>query len=314
MSKVTAIIPNYNHERFLPRRIDSVLGQTHPDIEVLLLDDASTDGSRAVFERYASDPRVAAVMINERNTGIPFKQWNKGVAAARGDYLWFAESDDFAAPTLVARLAALLDANPNVGVAYSQSMGVDEHDAPLYSLERWTSDLDDRHWTQDFINSGADECANYLVRRCTIPNASAVLVRRSVYERVGGADETFRLSGDWMMWVKLLLASDVAFVAEPLNYFRMHANTVRRASARGSIALLEAVRIFAYISARTDVSPAMREDVRERLMQRWVGELSHGRFNLRANYGIYRSLREVDDRVLSRLGRRALRHLRKRAS
>jgi glycosyltransferase involved in cell wall biosynthesis len=314
MSKVTAIIPNYNHERFLPQRIESVLGQTHADLEVLLLDDASTDGSRQVFERYARHPRVAGVMINERNTGIPFKQWNKGVAAARGDYLWFAESDDFAAPTLVERLVALLDANPGVGVAYTQSLGVDENNEPLYSLERWTADLDATHWSRDFINSGAAECANYLLRRCTIPNASAVLVRRSVYEAVGGADETFRLSGDWMMWAKLLLASDVAFVAEPLNYFRMHANTVRRHSSRGAIALLEAIRIFAYISARTTITPAMREDVRDRLMQRWVGELSQGRFHLGTNFGIYRRLREVDDRVLSRLLRRALRHVRKQAA
>jgi len=313
MPKVTAIIPNYNHERFLEQRIGSVLGQTHQDLEVILLDDASTDGSRRIFEKYATHPRVKAVFINEKNTGVPFKQWNKGVAAASGDYLWFAESDDYADPTLVETLLTRLETSPRVGVAYSQSMGVDANNQPLNSLEEWTRDLHATRWSADFVNSGADECANFLVHRCTIPNASAVLVRRAVYNAVGGADEDFRLSGDWMMWAKLLLASDIAFVAKPLNYFRKHANTVRSSSARGAIALNEAIRIFDYIAKRAPVTPATRDAVCDRLLQRWIGELSQGRFNVGTNFGIYRRLRTVDANLNARLGRRMFRKLRKSA-
>lgn len=313
MGRVTAIIPNYNHERYLEQRIESVLGQTHQNLEVILLDDASTDGSRRIFEKYATHPLVKHVFINEKNTGIPFKQWNKGVAAASGDYLWFAESDDYAEPTLIETLLARLEASPRVGVAYSQSMGVDENNQPLYSLEDWTRDLHPTRWSADFVNSGTDECANYLVHRCTIPNASAVLVRRSVFAAVGGADEGFRLSGDWMMWAKLLLASDIAFVAQRLNYFRMHANTVRRSSGRGAIALLEAIRIFDFIATHAPVAPETLDDVCDRLLQRWIGELSQGRFNVGTNFGIYRRLRKVDPRLNARLGRRMFRKLRKSA-
>src|SRR5690242_21921320 len=87
---VSVIIPNYNHARYLPRRIESVLRQSYQDFELILMDDASTDDSREVLSLYLSDPRVR-VQFNEVNSGSPFKQWNKGVKLARGKYVWIAE-------------------------------------------------------------------------------------------------------------------------------------------------------------------------------------------------------------------------------
>src|SRR5881394_4400235 len=100
---VTVIVPNYNHARFLRKRIDSVLGQTYPDFEVILLDDFSTDGSREILESYANHAKVT-MEFNAQNSGTVFKQWNKGVRMARGRYIWMAESDDFADPRFLARM------------------------------------------------------------------------------------------------------------------------------------------------------------------------------------------------------------------
>ena len=79
MPKVTVIIPNYNHAKFLPKRIESVLGQTYRDLEIIFLDDASTDNSLEIYERYAGDTRLRAI-FNASNSGSPFKQWQKGLA------------------------------------------------------------------------------------------------------------------------------------------------------------------------------------------------------------------------------------------
>ena len=95
MPTVSVIVPNYNHARYLRQRIESVLGQTYQDFEVILLDDCSTDESRSVLGEYAKDPRVR-IEFNEKNSGSTFKQWNKGVRLARGEYIWIAESDDYA--------------------------------------------------------------------------------------------------------------------------------------------------------------------------------------------------------------------------
>src|SRR5438128_6391640 len=95
MPRVTVIIPNFNHAPYLERRISSVLNQTYQDFEIIYIDDASTDESALVFAKFSSDRRIKAI-INETNGGIPFKQWNKGVRLAQGEYIWIAESDDYA--------------------------------------------------------------------------------------------------------------------------------------------------------------------------------------------------------------------------
>jgi glycosyltransferase involved in cell wall biosynthesis len=313
MPTVTAIVPNYNHRRYLEQRIQSVLNQTYPHLEVLLLDDASTDGSRELLENFSSSPRVTGLLVNEANSGTPFKQWNKGVAAATGEYIWIAESDDYANPTLVNRLVDILERHPNVGVAYAQSVAVDEQSNPLYSLIEWTRDLHPTRWESDYLSNGREECRNFTVRKCTIPNASGAIFRRALYHSVGGADETYKLSGDWQLWGKLLLVSDIAFVSEPLNFFRTHAGTVRKQSSRGAIGLLEAIRVLDYFRSRVVIPDDIYQDACDRLLGRWVGQLSLGRLQPRVNMQILRQLHSIDSQLRSRLLHRIARKLRKLA-
>jgi glycosyltransferase involved in cell wall biosynthesis len=109
---VSVIVPNYNHARFLPKRIDSILGQSFQDSELILLDDCSTDGSRSILSRYAGGQRTK-IEFNDKNSGSPFKQWNKGVGLAtfrckNGAFLRssYTRKTDF--PTLIQRFPALL--------------------------------------------------------------------------------------------------------------------------------------------------------------------------------------------------------------
>src|SRR6202043_2352137 len=113
--------------RYLRQRVESVLGQTYQDFEVILLDDCSTDESQSILREYAADPRVR-MEFNEKNSGSTFKQWNKGVRLARGEYVWIAESDDYAEPRLLERLVAVLDADPAVTLAYCQSWRILDDD------------------------------------------------------------------------------------------------------------------------------------------------------------------------------------------
>src|ERR1017187_255387 len=153
MPKVSIVVPNYNHARFLPHRLDSVLRQTFQDFELILLDDCSTDESRSILSQYGSDPRVR-IEFNEVNSGSPFKQWNKGVRLARGEYVWIAESDDYAAERLLERLVAVLDADPTVMFAYCRSWRVTEDDQKN-GFGDWDLDyLDPQRWTGGFLSAG----------------------------------------------------------------------------------------------------------------------------------------------------------------
>jgi Glycosyltransferases involved in cell wall biogenesis len=101
---VTVIIPNFNHAAFLKQRIESVLNQTFQDFEMIVIDDCSADESREVIEAYRNHPKVSQVVYNEQNSGSAFKQWVKGVALAKGDWIWIAESDDWAEHDFLERM------------------------------------------------------------------------------------------------------------------------------------------------------------------------------------------------------------------
>jgi len=125
MPRVSVITPNCNHARYLHQRPDSILNQTFQDFGLIILDDASTDSSREVVELYTKDPRVRAI-FNAENSGSTFKQWNLGLSHAKGEYIRFAESDDYADPALLATLVDRVDRHPNVGLAVCQSRTVDQ--------------------------------------------------------------------------------------------------------------------------------------------------------------------------------------------
>jgi hypothetical protein len=233
MAKVSVVVPNYNHARFLKQRMESIFAQIYQDFEVILLDDYSTDDSRTVIEAYRAHPKVAKIIYNERNSGSPFKQWNKGVAEATGEYVWIAESDDVARPELLETLTSLLEADACTGLAYAQSEQIDENGVVSAPSYQWTDDVSQTRWRSDYRGDGRKECALALAIKNTIPNASAVVFRKAVFEQIGGAEEGMRLCGDWMTWVKMLGVSDIAFHAAPLNAHRGHSSSVTRNSAGG---------------------------------------------------------------------------------
>jgi glycosyltransferase involved in cell wall biosynthesis len=245
MPKVSIVLPNYNYARYLDERIQSLLNQTYSDFELIILDDASTDNSVEVIEKYTDDPRVKTKFYSE-NSGLPYKRWNDGADLAEGEYLLIAGADDSCHPTLLEKLVEQLDAYPFVGLAFSQSWGIDGEGNRTHSWKQHTDELDVNRWAKDFVDKGINEL-EYLVNKNTLPNASAVLLRRKNFVDAGKFDVSLRLTADWMLWAKMLMISDIAFVAEPLNYFRSHSNTVRNNSEKTGLHISEASQVQDYI-------------------------------------------------------------------
>lgn len=305
--KISVIVPNYNHARYIGQRMQSVLEQTRGDFELLYLDDASTDESAQAVAPWLRDPRVRTI-LNAENSGSPFKQWNKGVREARGELVWIAEADDYADPRLLERLTVCLDAHPKVGVAYCQSQAVDAEGRALNSYVEHTNDLDRERWRADFIADGRAEVSRFLSRKNTLPNASAVVFRRELYLRAGAADETLRFCGDWLLWAKLVALGQVAFVAEHLNFFRSHAGSVTHTSTRNGLEVAEAYFVLGRLIDEGLVQEEDRERARDQLMRRWVQtESETGGIAWRRRAQIFRLARRCDGRA----GLRLLRHARR---
>lgn len=226
MPKVSVIIPNYNHAVFLQQRIESVLGQTYDDTEVIILDDCSTDHSRDIIEQYRNHPRVAGIVYNETNSGSTFKQWNKGVELSKADIIWMAESDDFADKSFLTVLMPVMLTDENTGIVYCQSYKVNDKNEITGTWKEDTDALSTTHFAAHFNMPGKEYIKQFLIHWNTIPNASGVIFRKKFYQLAGGAEPGIKNCSDWLTWLKMLLISDVSFIAKPLNYFRYHEQSV----------------------------------------------------------------------------------------
>ncbi|RZK29542.1 MAG: glycosyltransferase, partial [Hymenobacter sp.] len=256
----------------------------------------SPDNSREVIDAYATrDPRIQ-VVFNEQNSGSTFRQWNKGIALAQGKYVWLAESDDYAAPTLLQTLVARLEADPGVVLAYCNSYSVDQHDQllPTPTWEPFLAELDPHLWKQDFTQPGLDLIRRFMSYRNIIPNASAVLLRRRTLEQVGPADGSFRILGDWLFWAKVLAAGKVAYVAQPLSYFRTHRNNVRSKTLEDGTSLLELTRMLAAMREYGPSDPAAYRKSLDLLLGMWGYVLLRHHAPWKSHRTIYRNLLALD--------------------
>lgn len=250
--------------------MESILRQTYTDFEMIVLDDASSDDSHAIIQNYLHIPNVRFVP-NARNSGTTFAQWNKGVELARGEYVWIAESDDFAEPNLLEKLVPILENNPKVGIAYGQSRTVASNGEQIMdTLARILEPLDRQRWNSSFAASGIEECRRYLLWLNTIPNASAVVFRKQTFLAAGKADFSLKLTGDWFMWVKMLLISDLGFHASIVNSFRQHGATVRERQG-WEVYQNEKVRIQLEILRKAGLDRATKK----KLVMQKVNELLH---------------------------------------
>lgn len=234
---VSIMVPNYNHARYLGERLDSVLNQTHTNLEVLLLDDCSTDNSRDILRQYAAKDKRIRLIFNEQNSGSVFKQWKKGVAEAKGQYVWVAESDDYAALDFLEKLLAVLEPQPTVALAYTDSVIVDGAGRVSGYMSTWRNErYRTERWNSHYCTPGQDELALCLAEGCTINNASAVLFRRDFLARPGLIDTSLRFAGDWMVYIKLASEHAIAYIPDRLNYYRDHAaNVSKSAEKQGDI-------------------------------------------------------------------------------
>lgn len=261
---ISAIIPNYNYAHYLPKRIQSVLNQTFTDIEIILLDDCSTDNSLEVMRQF-SDPRIVGIFPNEVNTGSPFRQWQKGIEMAKGEYIWIAEADDYADENFLQRVADVIE-KERPAICFTASVMVDSDDKPL--------NMDFDHWKRRKITEGGYSiydgkkyAATHQYWRNHIYNASGVVFRKDIIDNKDLEALTMRYSGDWLFWTRLGLHGTVAEIHERLNYFRYHASSVTHKGAYNGF--LEDIDIVNTLNKELNISLLSRIRRQIKFRKRW---------------------------------------------
>lgn len=209
--KVSIIVPNYNHKPYLKQRLDSVFNQTVQDFEVILLDDASTDGSQELLKTYQNHPKVSHLIVNDQNSGSPFKQWQKGIELAQGEYIWIAESDDVNDLRFIETYLLAGKANTKLGMFSSGINIFGEGQNEIYSPFRKGN------------HQGAKVIREGMLKTNSFRNGSSILFLKKALN--GMALEklnSFRICGDWWLWVNILRHTDLYFVNDVMTSYRKH--------------------------------------------------------------------------------------------
>lgn len=228
MIKFSVIIPNYNHADFLNERIDSVLAQTYPASEIIVLDDCSTDNSRDVIEQYRNNPEIGHIAYNEKNSGSPFKQWRKGIETATEEWIWIAESDDIASKLFLETANNSIIQNPGTGIFYCDSECLSESNNPLrfkFFAELKNKFFETNKWSSNYSINGKDELNQNLKLICTINNTSAAVFQKDLLLDILNELESYTYHGDWFCQVAVASKTNIYYSAAPMNTFRMHDNS-----------------------------------------------------------------------------------------
>ena len=225
MPKCTVIIPNYNHSQYLDQRINSILKQTFDDYEVIILDDASSDNSRTIIEKYRNHPNVTEIIYNLKNSKSPFLQWKKGIEKAKGKWIWIAESDDYAKTDFLETAFEAINKFPDIGIFYSDSH-YDTNSGHAYRYNNSATFKNEffktQKWSEDYYLSGKDELNFCLKFICTIINTSSTVIRKEKLLNIADEITNFRYYGDWYAFVNIVFHSSIYYSSKPLNICRMH--------------------------------------------------------------------------------------------
>jgi glycosyltransferase involved in cell wall biosynthesis len=210
---VSVVVPVYNGERFLRESLDSILDQTYRDIEVLLMDDASTDGAPSIMREYAEADERVQIHRAPKNRGI-FANINAGIALARGELVAIHHSDDLYHPKILEQELAFLRDHPDVGVVFCADIFIDEDGREFGRLTLPAEIRANRVLDYEAVLNGFLRYMNSFIR------GGSGLFRKAVLEEVGPFDDGYLLRADLEMWLRLARCAPVAVLDEHLVRYR----------------------------------------------------------------------------------------------
>ncbi len=203
--RVSVVLPVYNHGRFLPCAVESLCAQTFTDFELIIVNDGSTDDTRAVLDAL-TDPRIS--MIHQENRRLP-TALNVGFARARGELFTWVSADNYCAPLFLEGLVGALDRYPEAGFAYAAFAWIDAADR-MTGIHR-------------------DQAVSYRTLLKQNPGLAAFLYRRSAQAEVGEYDPALDGAEDWDMWLRIAERAPAVYVPEVLYYYRLHGDSMSAA-------------------------------------------------------------------------------------
>ncbi len=297
---VSVLVPNYNHAPFLRQRLDSIYAQTWTQFEVILMDDCSTDDSRAILQEYADRyPDRTRLLLNDKNSGGAFKQWEKGLRAARGELIWVAESDDWCSANLLETLVPFF-ANQAVQLAFVPSHFMNAAGSEqVWSMGEYLSGVGPDRWGQPFVVPAPQIVREAFAEKNIIPNASSAVFR--LHDRLEVMENSIwremRTCGDWVFYLNQIRGGLLAYSPLAQNYYRQHAANTSVTSFSKDSYYAEHEIVAKTIQRHYSVDPSVFQRQQQDLILHWTrNRAQFDRAAFDACYSIARIMDEASQR------------------
>jgi len=244
---VSICLPTFNGAKWIRKSVNSALGQTYENIEIIVVDDGSTDDTVEQI-RSIDDPRIA-VHTNGRNVGL-ISNWNKCLKLARGEFIKFLFQDDILYPDCVERMMSLFFKYDGIGLVFSARDILVDWNLDEKTVQRWLEYCEVLHTHFDSLsefNSGRNLFMQLMridFYGNWIGEPSSVLVRKECFERLGEFNARLFQIGDLEMWLRILYFYNVGFIEDRLNAFRIHDKSKTVSNTRNHDGLFDQFWLF----------------------------------------------------------------------
>jgi glycosyltransferase involved in cell wall biosynthesis len=222
--RVSAIVPNYNHAQFLPERLKSIVDQKYENLELIILDDCSSDNSRDVIRDFvASYSGECLVVFNEVNSKNVFAQWQKGLALATGELIWICESDDTCDGEFL-RQSVYLFEDPSIRLVFGDIQFMNAEGRVTEGMTHLRESAKPGIWNELNVMPASTWFTGPLATRNLIANVGGTVFRKPQLDAATWKmARTFRVAGDWYLYVMIVGGGQIAYAPEAKAYFRQHA-------------------------------------------------------------------------------------------
>lgn len=264
---ISIVFTSYNHIRFLKKSLESLLEQTYPNFEIILVDDCSNDGSQELLKNYSADNRIKLFLKNE-NSGSYVYSSNFGASQAKGEFLLFSQCDDYSEPILLEKLFNGLSFNKDTCVAFCCSTLIDENNRIIATDYAGREKKFKTQCGSDTLITGI-QMIRYLSKACVIPNLSAALIRKDLFWQVGGFSDKYKVVADLDFWLKTASLTNFYYVSRSLNNFRQHVGTIR-SSIKIQIQILEIFSVMYNFLSDYKTSAFERFVFKTRIFVTWL--------------------------------------------
>lgn len=215
MPLFSVIIPLYNKAPYVRKTIESVLGQTFDDYELIIIDNGSNDGSSEIVAEF-NDPRIQIVRLEE-NIGVSNAR-NKGVELSTAPYITFLDADDWWEPTFLEEMAGLTERHPNASI----------YGTGYYIVKNGKKRVAPIGVEEGFTEGEINYCNVYAKTLCMPLTSITVAMSRTIFDEMGGFKPYLKLGEDFDLWIRIALKHKVVFLNKPLSSYNQDVDVTYR--------------------------------------------------------------------------------------